>query len=106
MPSYIQVMTTVPSKRGAERIAEILVGKRLAACVQILGPAKSTYRWRGKIEKCEEWVCFIKTKDIHYEKIESEIKKIHKYDVPEIISFRIAKGNAQYMRWIGESLIR
>lgn len=104
MPSYIQVMTTVPSKRGAEEIAEILVGKRLAACVQILGPAKSTYRWRGKVEKAGEWICLIKTGKANYKKVEAEIKKVHKYKVPEIVSFSISRGSPAYMEWLGESL--
>ncbi|MCX5692733.1 MAG: divalent-cation tolerance protein CutA [Candidatus Omnitrophica bacterium] len=100
MNRYIQVITTISDKSGAEKIAKALINKRLAACVQIAGPIKSIYRWKGKIETAKEWVCIIKTKKNLYEKVEAAIKKIHPYEVPEIIAVPIAAANKDYLKWI------
>ncbi len=97
---YIQVVTTISGKRGAEKIANALIKGRLAACVQIAGPIKSIYRWKGKIEIAKEWVCIIKTKKSLYKKVETAIKKIHPYEVPEIIAVPIAAANKDYLKWI------
>jgi periplasmic divalent cation tolerance protein len=106
MAGYIQITTTTSSKHDAERIADTLIGKRLAGCVQISGPMKSAFVWKGKKEQANEWICFIKTSESNYSKIEREIRKIHKYSVPEILSFRIDKGNQAYLKWLGDSLGR
>ena len=97
---YIQVVTTISGKRGAEKIAKSLINKRLAACVQIAGPIKSIYRWKGRIETAKEWVCVIKTRKNLYKKVEAAIKKIHLYEVPEIIAVSIAAANKDYLKWI------
>jgi len=97
---YIQVVTTISGKSGADKIAKSLIDKRLAACVQIAGPIKSVYRWKGKIETAKEWVCVIKTRKNLYEKVEEAIKKIHPYEVPEIIAVPIAAANKDYLKWI------
>ena len=97
---YIQVVTTISGKRGAEKIAKSLIDKRLAPCVQILGPIKSIYRWKGKIETATEWACVIKTRKSLYKKVEKAIKKIHPYEVPEIIAVPIAAANKDYLKWI------
>lgn len=103
--AYIQIMASVPNKKEAGKIADLLVSRRLAACVQVIGPVESTYRWKGKVEISGEWICFIKTKAPNYRKIEREIRKVHSYDVPEIISFKMAGGSSQYMKWLGKSLV-
>ncbi|PIV39639.1 MAG: cytochrome C biogenesis protein CcdA [Candidatus Omnitrophica bacterium CG02_land_8_20_14_3_00__42_8] len=97
---YIQVVTTISSKAGAEKIAKALIKGRLAACVQIAGPIKSIYRWKGKIETAKEWVCVIKTKKSLYKKVETAIKKPHPYEIPEIIAVPIAAANKDYLKWI------
>jgi periplasmic divalent cation tolerance protein len=100
MDRYIKVVTTISDRQGAEKIAKELIDKRLAACVQIAGPIKSIYRWKGKIETAKEWVCVIKTRKNLYEKVEAAIKKIHPYEVPEIIAVSIALANKDYLKWI------
>ena len=100
MNGYIQVITTISSKAGAEKIAKSLIDKRLAACVQIAGPIKSIYRWKGRIETAKEWVCVIKTRKDLYKKVEKAIKKIHPYEIPEIIAVPIAAANKDYLKWI------
>ena len=97
---FIQVSTTVKSKEKADKIAETLLTERVAGCVQILGPIKSAYWWQGRIEHAREWICFIKTKASDYERIESSIKRMHDYDVPEIIALPILRGNPDYLDWI------
>lgn len=103
---YIQVLTTTEKKEEAEKIAKILVEKKIAACVQIFGPITSTYWWKEKIEKAEEWLCFIKTKKNLYDEVEKAIKEIHSYEVPEIIAIPIISGSKEYLEWLNCSLIK
>ncbi|MEO0228341.1 MAG: divalent-cation tolerance protein CutA [candidate division WOR-3 bacterium] len=100
--SYIQVFTTVKKKEDAERIARIVVEKRLAGCVQILGPIKSIYWWKGKIESAEEWLCIIKSKKELYPELEKTIKENHPYETPEIIAMPIIAGYEGYLKWLNE----
>jgi periplasmic divalent cation tolerance protein len=97
---FIQVSTTVKSKEKADKIAETLLAERVAGCVQILGPIKSAYWWEGRIEHAREWICFIKAKASDYDRIESSIKRMHDYDVPEIIALPILQANPDYLDWI------
>jgi periplasmic divalent cation tolerance protein len=99
---YIQVSTTVNSKATANKIARKLLDERLASCVQVLGPIDSHYWWKGRIERAREWTCFIKARASHYRKIEATIKRLHPYEVPEILAFRVLHGQADYLRWIEE----
>lgn len=104
MTNFIQIITTTSNKKNAEKIADSLVSKELAGCVQIIGPIKSTFMWKGNVRKTIEWMCFIKTTETHYSKIEKEIKRIHKYLVPELLSFRVSRGNAAYLKWLEDSV--
>ena len=100
MSDYIQVITTTEHKADAETIARLLVEERLAACVQIVGPISSTYRWQGKIETAEEWQCWAKTRRELYEQIEQAIRRLHPYDEPEILAVGILAGSASYLAWL------
>lgn len=100
MAEFIQVSTTVKTKEKADMIAETLLAERAAGCVQILGPIKSSYWWKGRIEHAKEWICFIKAKASDYGRIESSIKRMHDYDIPEIIALPILRGNPDYLDWI------
>ena len=106
MNRYIQVITTVSKKTDAEKIAKLLIDKRLAACVQITGSIKSIYHWKGKIETAKEWVCVIKTRKSCYKKVEKQIRELHPYEVPEIIAVSIAKGSKDYLKWLSEETIK
>ena len=103
MPSFIQVFTTVEKREDARRIAEIVVGRRLAACVQVVGPIGSTYWWKGKVEDAEEWLCLMKTRKELYGKLEAAVKSVHPYEEPEIIALPIVEGSEGYLRWIEEN---
>ncbi|MGI8825416.1 MAG: divalent-cation tolerance protein CutA [Chloroflexota bacterium] len=100
MSEFLQVVTTIDTQEGAQRIADDLVARLLAACVQIAGPITSTYRWEGSQETTEEWVCTIKTMANSYESVERAIRLIHPYDVPEILATPISAGNPDYLQWL------
>jgi len=100
MAEFIQVVTSVDSEGKAREIARKLLEERLAACVQVLGPVRSRYRWEGKLEEATEWLCLIKAKAADYERIESTIKEVHPYEVPEILAVPITAGNPDYLAWL------
>ena len=104
MKDYLQVFTTTESKEEAEKIAREVVGKRLAACTQIVGPIKSIYRWKEKIEEEEEWLCIMKSLNDLYEQLEKAIKEIHSYEVPEILALPVVAGNQAYLEWLNKEL--
>lgn len=102
----MQVITTVSKKTDAEKIAKYLIDKRLGACAQIAGPLKSIYRWKGKIETAKEFVCVIKTRKSLYKKVEKQIKKLHPYEVPEIIAIPITESSKDYLEWLSDNTIK
>jgi periplasmic divalent cation tolerance protein len=103
MTNYLQVVTTVDDRNIAEKIAEVVLAKKLAACVQI-SSCRSIYRWQGKIEKAEEHLCVMKSSRMHYPELEREIREIHPYDVPEILAVEVVAGNRQYLDWLEQEL--
>lgn len=104
MSDYVQVMTTAGSEEEAGRIASLLVERRLAACVQVVGPIVSRYRWQGEVEEEREWQCLAKTTRAAYEALEAAIREVHSYDEPEIIATPIVAGSAGYLAWIDENV--
>ena len=107
MTDYWQIATTTETKDDAGRIAAALVERRLAACVQIVGPITSTFRWEGKVQSAEEWLCVAKTHRDLYERVEGAIRELHTYQVPEIVATAIAAGSQSYLDWLdGEVLPR
>jgi periplasmic divalent cation tolerance protein len=104
MAEHLQVQTTVASEEEAERVAAALVERRLAACVQVVGPIASTYRWQGAIEREQEWICLVKTEASRYPEVEAAIGEIHSYEEPEIIATPIVAGSSGYLDWLSESL--
>ena len=104
MESFIQVTTTTESEEQAKKIADFLVETKLAACVQIVGPITSIYRWKGKVENAQEWLCLIKIREDYFGKVEATIKKMHSYETPEIIAVPILKGSKEYLNWLDDEL--
>jgi len=96
--------TTTASRASARRIARALVDRRLAACMQIVGPIESIYRWHGKVETAREWLCFIKTTQARYRELAAAIESLHPYDTPEIIAVPIAAGSRRYLEWLAASV--
>jgi periplasmic divalent cation tolerance protein len=100
MSNPIQVVTTTAEQDQAKRIASALVQQRLAACVHVLGPITSTYRWQDKVETAQEWLCIAKTSRGRYEAVEEAIRQLHSYDVPEIVAVPIVAGSRSYLDWL------
>ena len=104
MDEYIQVFATTEKKEDAKKIARLLVQKKLAGCVQMIGPISSTYWWKDKVETAGEWLCLIKTRKSLFQELEKAIKKIHPYETPEIIAMPIVSGSKDYLKWLDEEL--
>lgn len=104
MHETIQVSTTTQTKADADRIAAALVEQRLAACVQVSGPIQSRYRWQGKVETAEEWLCTAKTTREAYDQVEQAIRELHAYEEPEILAVPIVAGSASYLTWLREQV--
>lgn len=102
MPDFIQITTTTDSGSAAERIAGELLTRRLAGCVQIVGPIQSVYRWQGAVQRAEEWLLLIKTAAECYPAVEAAIRELHSYETPEIIATPIAAGSDMYLAWLAE----
>jgi periplasmic divalent cation tolerance protein len=96
----IAVMTNLPDSASAFNLARDLVQLRLAACVNVLSPATSFYRWEGRDEQATEFPVLIKSTDDRYVELEREIRKRHPYSLPEIISWPIARGLEEYLQWV------
>jgi periplasmic divalent cation tolerance protein len=101
---FVQTITTTPSRALARRIARALVDRRLAACVQIVGPVESIYRWQGKVATAREWLCLIKTTRARYLQVAAAVEALHPYDTPEIIALPIAAGSRRYLDWLASSV--
>lgn len=100
MTGYIAVETTTATREDAEKIARALVERRLAACAQVSGPIASTYWWQGAFETAQEWRCRLKTKESRYAEVESAIRSLHPYTVPQIVAWPITHGGRDYLDWI------
>ena len=96
----IQIITTTANADDARRIAQALVERRLAACVQIVGPIQSIYQWEGRIETAAEFQCCIKTRAELYDAVENLVRELHSYDVPEILAVPVIRGSGAYLEWL------
>ena len=103
MKGYCVVFITTPVGEG-ERIASLIVEKKLGACVNVVKDISSLYWWKGNIEKDSESLLVVKTSLEKLPQLTEEVKKVHPYTVPEIIALPIIGGNEDYLNWIDESL--
>ncbi|MEP7154819.1 MAG: divalent-cation tolerance protein CutA [Betaproteobacteria bacterium] len=94
------VITTVPDEILAVKITESLLQQSFAACVHVLPAGRSHYRWQGKIEQAAEITLVIKTSRERYRQLEDEIKRLHPYEVPEILALTVETGLPAYLEWI------
>ena len=100
MSEYVQITTSTGTRHDAEQIASELVSRRLAGCAQISGPVASTFRWQGKVETAEEWMCTVKTTRAQLDAIQKLFGEIHPYEVPEVIATPIVGGSEKYFAWL------
>lgn len=94
------VITNMPDRVTAERIAKTLVTKGGAACVNVMAECTSIYRWEGKIEHASEVPLFIKTTNAAYPELENTLRKLHPYKIPEIIALPVSAGLPEYLDWV------
>ena len=104
LPSCVIVFTTFPADGDASVLAETLVAERLAACVNLLPPMQSVYRWQGKIERQPEVLLLAKTSRAKFDDLEREVRALHSYETPEIIALPIVAGSIPYLDWLDASL--
>jgi periplasmic divalent cation tolerance protein len=99
------VLVTCNSVREGRKIGRALVEARLAACVNVLQtPIESIYRWKGSVDTAKEFLLIIKTSRARLKALEAAVKRLHSYDVPEIIALPIEKGSQDYLAWLSESV--
>jgi periplasmic divalent cation tolerance protein len=98
----IIVFMTASNGEEAARLADMLVGAHLAACVQILPEMESVYRWQGTIERAAEILLLAKTTRSKFEELEREVRALHSYDTPEIIAVPVVAGSARYLEWLSQ----
>jgi periplasmic divalent cation tolerance protein len=105
MTEKLVVLVTCSSAKEAERITRALVNARLAACGNILRtPIRSVYRWKNKVESAREVLLLLKTSRGRFTKLQASIKRLHSYEVPEIIAIPVAAGSPAYLAWLSESV--
>ena len=97
-------LTTLSSREQAEQLAGALVAERLAACVNILGPVASIYRWEGKVTRDEEVLLVIKTTAAGVAPLRTRVLELHPYDTPEFLAFEVGAGSSGYLDWVAESV--
>ena len=99
---FIIIFVTAPSKREAGRIISALIKKKLCACATLLAGIDSQFIWKGRVERAKEVLILVKTRRSLFKKVMTEVKRLHSYEVPEIIAVPIVEGNREYLEWIGE----
>jgi len=99
----IVVFMTAANGEEATRLADMLVGAHLAACVQILPEIESVYRWQGKVERQAEVLLIAKTTRGKFDELEREVRALHSYDTPEIVAVPILTGSAPYLEWLNQA---
>ena len=100
---YIIVLVTAKNKKEAGKIATQLVKDKLIACANIVKDVQSIFSWKGKLEKANEVLLILKARKICFPAIVKAVKKLHSYDVPEIIALPILDGNKDYLKWVGQN---
>lgn len=104
MTDKILVLCTCDSADEALRLARRLVDAKVAACVNISGPATSVYRWHGAVETAQEWMLSIKSRRDLFPALREELVKAHSYEVPEVIALPVVDGSESYLRWLDHEL--
>ena len=96
----INVITSVDGREALEKIGRRLLEKRLVACLQIIGPVRSVYWWKGRLEEAEEWIGVMKTRRELYGEVEAEIRALHPYEMPQIEAIEAVSVLPAYEGWL------
>lgn len=100
MTDCLVILVSVGSREEGERIAAALVGEQLAACVNILGPMRSIYRWENEVRRDDEWLLVIKAPTTQFEALAARVRALHSYETPEVIAVPITAGSEAYLEWV------
>jgi periplasmic divalent cation tolerance protein len=98
------VLTTAGDREEAQKIASALVERRVAACVNVVGPIDSVYRWQGKVERAQEYLLVIKTTAAAADRVKEVNRELHSYEMPECLALPVDGGSQEYLAWIGENV--
>ncbi len=102
MDEVVIVLTNLPDRAAAVKLAQELVARRLAACVNVLAECTSVYRWKGGIENAVEVPVLIKTRAGRYAEVEAAIRELHPYELPEIVAVPVQHGFDEYLQWVAD----
>ena len=106
MDEIVIILTNLPDRASALKLAGELVEQRLAACVNVLAECTSVYRWKGAVEQAAEVPLLIKARAERYDEVEAAIRRLHPYELPEIVAVPIVRGLGEYLEWVaGETTI-
>lgn len=97
------ILSTAATRDEADRLATALVERRLAACVNVVGPLTSVYRWQGQVERAEEFLLLIKSTAAQFTAVAAAIKELHSYELPECVELTITAGSDAYLKWLAEN---
>ena len=106
MDQVIVILTNLPDREAALRLARELVAQRLAACVNVLAECSSVYRWQGEVENAAEVPVLIKTRAARYAEVEAAIRALHPYELPEIVAVPVERGLEAYLQWVADETPR
>lgn len=96
----VAVQVTAPSRQVADDLGRAAVDARLAACAQVSGPIRSTYRWRGEVAQADEWLCTCKTAATQVGALAALVRRLHPYDMPEVVVVPVVAGDPAYLAWV------
>jgi periplasmic divalent cation tolerance protein len=103
---FVVVLVTAGSAEEARRLGRALVEERLAACVNVVGPVRSIYRWQGAVEEADECLLVVKARAADVGALEARVRALHSYEVPELIALPLRAGSAPYLAWLADATAR
>jgi periplasmic divalent cation tolerance protein len=106
LSAAIVVFVTASSREEAETIGRALVADRLAACVNVVGPIRSIYRWQDAVEEADEWLLIVKARAADLPALDARVREAHSYEVPEVLALSVAGGSEAYLRWLADATDR
>jgi periplasmic divalent cation tolerance protein len=104
MTEKIVVLSNCGSEEEARRVARALVEARFAACVNIVPGIRSIYHWKGSVQEEGEWMLVIKSTRAMFEQLSAQLKKIHSYEVPEVLAIPVVDGDPSYLEWMDRAI--
>jgi periplasmic divalent cation tolerance protein len=105
-PEFVVVLVTASSAEEGARLGRALVEERLAACANVIGPIRSIYRWQGAVEEAEERLVVLKARAADVPALETRVRALHSYEVPEVLALPVTAGSAPYLAWLADATER